>query len=254
MENKKIAFIPHETRGQEIIKILEGMGGVNRLNFKGYEKWGNRSVLYIEKFQNSIAIDGDMVALAKMGYKIYTLEDWENENCKQCIDSNNMRETVDLTVKGSLTLTEQCSKGVIEIPIPEGYDYAIENGKVILKPKKSTYPKTYVECCEYIANSKPYAMNNENKDIDYILQLLKSLLICRDVYWKIAGEQMGLDKPWEPDWSKQNKKYCIGYDANVITTYCISHSCKILAFPTEEMRDAFYENFKELIKSCKELL
>jgi hypothetical protein len=28
----------------------------------------------------------------------------------------------------------------------------------------------------------------------------------------------------------------------------------ILAFPTEEMRDEFYENFKYLIEQCKELL
>ena len=28
----------------------------------------------------------------------------------------------------------------------------------------------------------------------------------------------------------------------------------ILTFPTEEMRDTFYENFKELIEQCKELL
>jgi hypothetical protein len=31
-------------------------------------------------------------------------------------------------------------------------------------------------------------------------------------------------------------------------------SIKILAFPTEEMRDTFYENFKDLIEQCKELL
>lgn len=28
----------------------------------------------------------------------------------------------------------------------------------------------------------------------------------------------------------------------------------ILDFPTKEMRDTFYENFKELIEECKELL
>ena len=28
----------------------------------------------------------------------------------------------------------------------------------------------------------------------------------------------------------------------------------ILSFPTEEMRDAFYENFKEQIEVCKEFL
>lgn len=29
---------------------------------------------------------------------------------------------------------------------------------------------------------------------------------------------------------------------------------KALAFPTAEMRDTFYENFKDLIEQCKELL
>ena len=32
---KRIAFKPHETRGQEIIKILENMGGVNKYNLDG---------------------------------------------------------------------------------------------------------------------------------------------------------------------------------------------------------------------------
>jgi hypothetical protein len=29
---------------------------------------------------------------------------------------------------------------------------------------------------------------------------------------------------------------------------------RILVFPTEEMRDAFYENFKDLIEKCKKFL
>ena len=32
--------------------------------------------------------------------------------------------------------------------------------------------------------------------------ILQKLIICRDVYWKIYGEQMGLGKPWEPDFGK----------------------------------------------------
>ena len=38
---------------------------------------------------------------------------------------------------------------------------------------------------------------------------------------------------------------------NAPVTY--THDCPF-AFPTEEMRDAFYENFKDLIEQCKELL
>lgn len=81
---------------------------------------------------------------------------------------------------------------------------------------------------------------------------LQKLLICRDAYWEIAGEQMGLGKSWEPDWKNHEFKYCIKVLGN--TLECVSEmniQC-ILSFPTEEMRDAFYENFKELIEECKE--
>ena len=43
--------------------------------------------------------------------------------------------------------------------------------------------------------------------------------------------------------NKVVKDFCGVGDVNVILT-----------FPTEEMRDAFYENFKDLIEGCKELL
>ena len=85
------------------------------------------------------------------------------------------------------------------------------------------------------------------------------LLICRDAYWKIAGEQMGLDKPWDTKYGSGEWGYWIGYDVNANKIYCqdsrilLNH---LLVFPAEEMRDTFYENFKNLIESCncKELL
>ena len=66
---------------------------------------------------------------------------------------------------------------------------------------------------------------------------------------------MGLGKPWEPDWPNvKQDKYVIFTDNNAIRTelYVLGH--KVLAFPTEEIRDIFYENFKDLIEKCKELL
>ena len=65
-----------------------------------------------------------------------------------------------------------------------------------------------------------------------------------------------MGKPWKPDWTDDDEDiFCI---YNVIGTIYSdggypSHN-KILVFPTEEMRDAFYENFKDLIEQCKELL
>ena len=88
------------------------------------------------------------------------------------------------------------------------------------------------------------------------------LKVCRDAYWKIAGEEMGLGKPWKPDWeNSEERRYSIVNiegDINLpdirLTKWILKVTNKILVFPTEEIRDLFYDNFKELIEQCKELL
>ena len=70
---------------------------------------------------------------------------------------------------------------------------------------------------------------------------------------------MGLGKPWKPEFGGE-AYYHIGVSNYKVDakrglnglTNCTRNT--ILAFPTEEMRDEFYENFKELINECKELL
>ena len=83
---------------------------------------------------------------------------------------------------------------------------------------------------------------------------LFKLCICRDAYWEIAGRELGLDNPWEPDWTDGKIKYGITYYRNFLIYTNSTHSNKIFVFPTKEMRDAFYDNFNDLIESCKTLL
>lgn len=84
---------------------------------------------------------------------------------------------------------------------------------------------------------------------------LAKLIIMRDAYWKIAGEQMGLDKPWEPDWNNdETLKYCIIIESDIISKQNFRKMQAAFAFPTEEMRDTFCKNFENLIENCKELL
>ena len=79
-------------------------------------------------------------------------------------------------------------------------------------------------------------------------------MICKLVYWKIAGEQMGLDGPWEPNWTTfEGMPAIFRFRYNIVCDSIKNQHC-LLVFPTEEMRDAFYTNFKELIEQCKELL
>lgn len=138
------------------------------------------------------------------------------------------------------------------------YEIEVRDGKTYAVLKKSKYPKTYVECCEVIANSKPYAMNEHYTDVNKLLQTFQTLYICRNAYWKIAGEEMELGKPWKPKFGKTilfDITFYLYQDNFVLHKgqYASSDNC-ILVFPTEEMRDAFYENFKDLIEDCKELL
>ena len=55
---------------------------------------------------------------------------------------------------------------------------------------------------------------------------------------------------------KHDKKYIISVFEDAVINFENEtyNRNAILAFPTEEMRDAFYENFKDLIEQCKELL
>lgn len=139
----------------------------------------------------------------------------------------------------------------IKIDIPEGYEFfgIDDDNKIVLTEKQPQYPKTYKECFNICFGNKHHIVQvlgldglGGNKDL---FERFIKLKICRDAYWKIAGD-------WKPD-VMYCDLYCIGYDGNVVT-WKMQGGCRLLAFPTEEMRDTFYENFKDLIEQCKELL
>lgn len=155
---------------------------------------------------------------------------------------------------------------------PEGYIFKDENGnvinatKIVLNKKKNKYPKTYEECCKILGckanhfftdfsyNGCDVEISDYEDKIDDLLQTFRKLRYCRDAYWKIAGDEMGLGKPWKPDWNTSEPKYVIACTSNEIEKQWETTYRKGFAFPTSEMRDAFYENFKEEIEKCKELL
>ena len=155
-------------------------------------------------------------------------------------------------------------KGENQLIIPSHLEVIIEDGIYILREKKPLYPKTYSECCKIVNASIFVSLvynltdgEGYSHDVDNlkIYDNIRRLKICRDAYWKIAGEELGLDKPWEPDWNN-DEEYKYGLfrlrDDIYKDASCINPT--LLIFPTKEMRDAFYENFKDLIEGCKEFL
>ena len=160
---------------------------------------------------------------------------------------------------------------------PDGHIFKDENGnvieakKIVLEKKKPKYPQSYEECGKILGFNPIHSLALQcvvasgysiedtqicafERNLTIRLEYFRKLLICRDAYWKIAGEEMELVKPWEPDWGSDDLKWVIICKTNAIMkTSVYNYNC-ILAFPTEEMRDAFKENFEPDIEICKELL
>lgn len=128
-----------------------------------------------------------------------------------------------------------------------------DEGYYVVK-KQPQYPKTYEECCKVLCYKPIVDFAGLEDDEEGIFGDFISLKRCRDAYWKIAGEQMGLGKSWEPEFRFGKKKYCIITKDNKVIKATVEETNRFLVFPTEEMRDEFYENFKGLIEACKELL
>lgn len=120
---------------------------------------------------------------------------------------------------------------------------------------KPTYPKTYEECCKVLIGETDFHLfgfvptfrdvngNFDNEINPYapyinVVNEFFSLLICRDAYWKIAGEELGLDKPWKPVWDESEDLYTIHTFNGEIRLSGTSHRNAIIVFPNR--RNARY--------------
>ena len=156
---------------------------------------------------------------------------------------------------------------MIKYNLPEGYEFVnTDDNGIYLKKIKPKYPTTYEDCCKVMGISYQTQLSYTNPDVERgntyftkeknFLDSFLRLRICRNVYWKIAGEEMGLNKPWEFENPSEKRIFTIEYAGGCIYKPNWTNITRnyILVFPTEKMRDEFYENFKDLIEECKELL
>jgi hypothetical protein len=154
----------------------------------------------------------------------------------------------------TLMIDSEVCDDEVEI-ILNDYEIVIKDGKTYAVKKKSKYPTTYEECCGILGITFDYpdirmVTTDEFSLYSNFIQLIR----CRDAYWKIAGEEMGLSTPWV-NTSKNQYLITSNPDNEIITEFFTSPICKyVISFPTKEMRDVFYENFKDLIEKCKKLL
>lgn len=279
----------HATRGKEVINLLE-MLGANRLGYKdtfvGFyyyiecgaicssDEYPTYSTIFtleeflekypykvgdkvVFKFINTYVIDTIKSMEWYANGVVYTLKEYEEELmaedlqfCKgeESIEGKETFKESERTLVQIDFTRELCIADEVEVILGD-YEFVLKDGKTYFV-KKNKYPKTYEECCEVLNLGEDGNLYTKGHQAS-LIQDFHKLFICRAAYWKIAGEQMGLDKPWEPT---NETVYCISRSNNVIKSSYRGGKSNVLEFPTAEMRDAFYANFKDLIEYCKELL
>ena len=173
----------------------------------------------------------------------------KNKKSNNIQTSNIQSNFMQLGKITSVIFNEQNHQDKVELELGD-YELKQEGDKWFAVKKKPKYPTTYEECCEILKVDTEHTLEGVPL-ISYnvcVLEALQKILICRDAYWKIIND-------WQPNWNNSEEiKYVIFFDGDILEKGKYSTTRRILAFPSREMRDIFYENFKDLIEECKELL
>lgn len=277
---KNLAIKGHPTRGKEVIELLEMLGG------KNIQKWDGKAKDYCYIINSSYSNEIECLNAVSDAYRLFILEEflskfpykvgdkvnyvkyndeypsaytiqrmrWTGATIEYLLDSSGFSAlTKDLQPYKEETMEEKNNNNWAKWDLPDGYEFQDEEGNVIktsvikLVKKQPQYPKTYVECAEILLERA-----SVRNDIGYkgdLLINLQRLLICRDAYWFIYNN-------WKPTHKSgcDNTIYTIHRFNDEVIKGATSHRHSLLEFPTEEMRDEFYENFKTLIFACKELI
>lgn len=153
----------------------------------------------------------------------------------------------------------------LKIEVPQGYEIDKEKStfeKIVFKKVEKELPKSweeldivkgfYVDSLSKIAGTgeetcaEEYNRNTfPTKEEAEACIALAQLCQLRDRY----------NDGWKPDWDSMSEtKYVLEISRNIVVKNFYGNRHKILAFKTEELRDKFLENFRDLIETAKPLL
>lgn len=289
----KIAIQGHPTRGEEVIQILEGLGGNNLHIMTGSTP---DCAYYINSCYN---IDGNPLEYVKQVYQVYTLEEFEKEFPFKIGDKV-------ITTDGTIGIIDKLKPG-------EDHPYCIKADvggfywcvTSILKPYKemkeernitltldkakewykkggdlkqvalqayseeelNPIPRTWEEFCrnyplktsEAIIGTESTIVTcdcSEIRDSDCDREICPSKKSAEAHLALIQLEQLRdcWRQGWEPDWNDdQQAKYCI-IRSQEFKIHILYTTRRFLSFPTIEMAEEFLSVFRDLIEKAEDLI
>ena len=152
----------------------------------------------------------------------------------------------------------------LKITPPEGYEIDKEKStfeEIVFKSVKKELPKSWIEMetiqgfwvdvCSEICEDKGFRCVDNHKNIFATEEQAKASIALAQLSQLREVYRNG----WEPDYnSYRQKKYSI---ININEILIVNHSVNqhyFLSFQTEEIRDEFLKNFKDLIEEASPLL
>lgn len=284
----QLAIKGHPTRGKEVIKILEMLGGTNEEDWEGNsenlyycigtDSNGEEDVIitiedimpdvmdltleeFLEKFPykvgDKVIYEHKLREITKIVWEertntiAYKLDDKLYCNVINALQPYKEETIEEVYAYNEINCYHQDFGDKVRIRLGNDFEIKVEDNITYIVKKQSQYPKTYEECEASGFSSNPVIVAMAQ---GVCMNSFAKLIVIRNTYWEIAGKKMGLGKPWEYDMSKDEFVYAIVYQYGYIRKCKVRYKNHILVFPTAEMRDTFYENFKKLIEQCKELL
>ena len=150
-----------------------------------------------------------------------------------------------------------------KIQVPEGYEIDRENStfeKIVFK-KVDDLPKSWKEFGEvegWFVNNRCeidyYDEGDSTNDMDKNLFPTKEEAEACVALVQLCQLRDRYNDGWKPDYKDNNVKYLLYYWGDTITKSRTTGASNLLVFKTEELRDKFLENFRDLIEIAKPLL
>ena len=166
------------------------------------------------------------------------------------VEHNDNELLYEYTIEGKDCFSHISTTGTSDLMMlsekKEGWEFAgCENGEVRIRKVEPELPTDFEKALGAVKVSEIRSMLVPSGMHGAVSALCK-LLIYRNAWWQKLG--------WKPDWKEHDGKFVIrpNYDNVECSTNATAN--RILAFPTEEVRDKFAETFKDLIEEAKELL
>ena len=149
--------------------------------------------------------------------------------------------------------------------VPEGYELDKEQStetKVVLKKIEDKRVDSWQEYCELMKDKDScfVDMNGNIRTTHFLATAAvgefedKEDAVAFAALYKLICLRKNWIGDWKPDWKGSDPKLIIVNNRNCIKSGVSYHVNSPLSFPTEELREAFINTFKDLLEQARPLL